>query len=307
MKTHRKPVRKKLLLFAVRNACRPIVWAFSRTPWESAGRIARVLGPLAYFSSRRYRRAAVANLRAAFPEMGEAEARSITRRVFCNFCRALVEFFIVRRFGPSDLERVMELQGKEHADEALRRGKGAMILTAHMGNWEVLARKLVAEGYPMNVIARDSDDPTMTGVINSARRQGGYTVFERDKSVRSAMRCLKDNQFLGILPDQNTIGSCVFVDFFGRPAATAAGAAMFALKTGAAILPSFNHWEPHTKRYSAVIYPPLETPLTGDTDRDVELITAAYTKIIEAEIRKYPDQWLWLHSRWKRTRVADEA
>jgi len=248
----------------------------------------------------------VANLIHAFPEMTQAEARSITRKVFCNFCRALVEFFIVQKYSAADIERVMDLEGTEHADEALRKGNGAIILTAHIGNWEVLGRRLVAGGYPLNVIARDSDDPAMTGVINRVRREGGYKVMERDSSVRSAMRCLKDNQFLGILPDQNTMGNCVFVDFFGRPVATAAGAAMFALKTGAAILPVFSHWEPEAKRYRTIIYPPLETPLSGDTDRDVESVTAAYTKVIEAEIRKYPDQWLWLHSRWKRTGEAPE-
>jgi Kdo2-lipid IVA lauroyltransferase/acyltransferase len=307
MKLSSKPFRKRLLLFVVRTASRPLIWSFRRIPWERADGLARALGAIGYRCSRRYRTASVTNLLTAFPGMTEAEARSITKQVFSNFCRALIEFFIVQRFDPSDIERVMELRGTEHADETLRRGKGGIILTAHIGNWEVLARRLIIQGYPLNVIARDSDDPTMTGVINDVRQSGGYNVLGRDTSVRSAMRCLKQNQFVGILPDQNTMGNCVFVDFFGRPVAVAAGAAMFALKTGAAILPAFNSWDPATKRYVAEIQPALEFDLTGDDDRDVEIVTAAFTKAIETEIRKHPSQWLWLHSRWKRAKEGESV
>jgi len=273
---------------------------FSRIPWQSADRVGRTLGTMGYYLSRRYRRAALENLRAAFPGKTEAEVRSLARQTFCNFCRAFVEFFIVGRLSPSNIERIVELRGTEHTDEAMRRGKGGIILTAHLGNWEALARRLVVQGYSLNVIARDSDDPTMTGIVNSMREGGGYNVFSRDEAVRQGLRCLRANKFLGILPDQNTYGNAVFVDFFGRPAATATGAAMFALKTGGPILPTFAAWDRESKRYVGVIHPPLDVPLTGDSKRDVEAITAAYTAVIESEIRKDPSQWLWLHSRWKR-------
>ena len=291
----------------VRTASRPLIWSFRRIPWERADGLARAMGGLAYQCRGRYRKASGDNLMTAFPGMAETEARSLTKQVFSNFCRALIEFFIVQRYDRSDIERIMELRGTEYADEAIRRGKGGIILTAHIGNWEVLARRLIAQGYPLNVIARNSDDPTMTGVINDVRQSGGYNVLGRDNSVRSAMRCLKQNQFVGILPDQNTMGNCVFVEFFGRPVAVAAGAAMFALKTGAAILPTFNWWDPVEKRYIAEIQPALEFDLTGDDDRNVEIVTAAFTKAIETEIRKHPSQWLWLHSRWKRAKEGETA
>ncbi|MDO8684356.1 MAG: lysophospholipid acyltransferase family protein [Armatimonadota bacterium] len=302
-----KPFRKKLLLAAVRAISRPLVWLLSRVPWNAADPIGRALGMLGYVISKRYRRVAIANLRAAFPEITEANAKYLTKQTFCNFCRAFVEFFIVRRFTQSEINNVIELEGTENTDEALRRGKGGIILTAHFGNWEVLARKLVAQGYPLNVIARNSDDPTMTGIINDIRQSGGYNVMTRDSSVRTSMRCLKANEFVGILPDQNTLGSCVFVEFFGRPAATAAGAAMFAIKTGAAILPAFCSWNPKEKKYHGIIYPALEYKLTGDTDKDAINITAAFTRAIEDEVRKYPSQWLWIHNRWKRAGEAQSC
>ena len=302
-----RPFRKRARLFAVRNLGRPLVWALKRTRWENADRLSRVLGWIAYTLSRRYRTVAVDNLRAAFPELTEDEAKRLTKRTFCNFCRALVEFFIAERFDQSDVRRVTELIGIENLDDALRGGKGAIVITAHIGNWEILARRAAAEGYPVNVIARDSDDPTMTGIVNRVRESAGYKVLSRDSSVRSALRCLRANESLGILPDQNTLGDCVFVDFFGRPVATAAGPALFALRTGAPVLCAFSSWERETKRYICVVYPPIEAALTGEADRDVEIVTAAYTKAIEAEIRKRPADWLWLHSRWKRANEAPGA
>jgi len=296
--------RKKLWLLVVRSFTRPLVWWLTRMSWDRADRVSRTLGALGYLISRRYRRVSIANLRAAFPDMSDREAKMLTGQVFRNFTRALIEFFIVRRFDKSDIERVTELNGAEHIDEALRRGKGCIILTAHMGNWEVLARRLVYAGYPLSVIARDSDDPTMTGVVNEARKQGGYRVLSRDSSVMSAMRALKRNELVGILPDQNTMGNCVFVEFFGRPAATAAGAALFAIRTGASIVPVFARWDGETRRYTGFAQSPIEVDLTGDVEKDTYTITAAYTSVIEAEIRRDPAQWLWLHNKWKRTAEA---
>lgn len=296
-----KKFRKRLLLSVVRSLTGPLVWWLTRMPWEKADRISRTLGAFGYIISRRYRRASIDNLLAAFPDMIECEAKKLTGEVFRNFTRALIEFFIVRRFDKSDIERVMELKGAEHIDKALRRGKGCIILTAHLGNWEILARRLVCAGYPLSVIARDSDDPTMTGVVNETREQGGYKVLSRDSSVMSAMRALKRNELVGILPDQNTMGTCMFVEFFGRPAATAAGAALFALRTGASIVPVFARWNNETRLYTGAVQPPIEVDLTGDIEKDTYTITAAYTAAIEAEIRRDPAQWLWLHNKWKRS------
>lgn len=296
-----------MLLRAVRTISRPVVWGLGRIKWEQASAFGRCLGFLAYTFSRRYRNVAVENLLIAFPGMTRAEAKSTAKQTFCNFCRGFVEFFIVARFSGEDIKRVVEVRGLEHADEALRAGNGGIFVTAHIGNWEAFARRVALEGYPITVIARNSDDPTSTGMVNEIRERGGYKVLSRDESVRGALRCLRSNEFLGILPDQNTYGGTVFVPFFGRPVATATGVAVFALKTGAPILPAFTTWDEATKQYIATIYPPLETPLTGDMDRDVEAITAAYTAAIEAEVRKSPAEWLWLHNRWKRTHEADKA
>jgi Kdo2-lipid IVA lauroyltransferase/acyltransferase len=302
-----KPVGKRILLFVVRTIGRPLVWALGRVSWDRAESIGGAIGGLAYHVSRRYREVAISNLMAAFPDLTRREAESMAKATFRNFFRAFIEFFVIERMTPEEIKRIVDLKGTEYTDEALRQGKGALLITAHIGNWEACARRMAVHGYPLSVIARDSDDPTMTGVVNRIRQGAGYKVLSRDESVRAALRLLRANELLGILPDQNTLGKCVFVNFFGRPAATAAGVAMFALKSGSPVLPAFSSWNKKTRRYSAVIYPPLEIALTGDTERDVEAITTAYTAAIEAEIRKSPTEWLWLHNRWKRAHEAPSA
>ncbi len=260
------------------------------------------LGDLIYRASRRYRWVAMRNLKAAFPEWDESKVREVARATFRNFARSMLEFFYLTRLSPDEVDGWIELEGKEHLDAALSAGHGVVVVTAHLGNWELFARKLVLAGYKVNVIARDTDDPAMGAMVSAVRRNGGYNVLDRDSSVLPGMRCLRRNELLGILPDQNThVG--IFVDFFGRPAATATGPAVFSIRTGAPILYGFAR-RVEGGRFKAVCYPPLDVRLTGDDEADVHAVTSALTRAIEDEIRKDPAQWLWLHDRWRRTAEA---
>jgi KDO2-lipid IV(A) lauroyltransferase len=260
------------------------------------------LGDFMFVASRRYRRVVLENLAAAFPDWSKQEVRRTGRNTFRNFARGALEFFYLLHLPPDELDRWIKIEGTEHLDAALKQGRGAIIVTAHLGNWELFARKLVLLGYRLNVIARDSDDPGMTGIANAIRQKGGYQVLARDASALPAMRCLRRNEVLGILPDQNAVVG-IFVDFFGRPAATATGPAVFSLRSGAPIICGF---APRTEegRFKAVMYPPLVTPTSGDEEADVRALTATLTKVIEEQIRKDPAQWLWLHDRWRRWREA---
>lgn len=256
------------------------------------------LGNFAYAASRRYRTVTLKNLSMAFPDWSEDEVCRIARNTFKNFARSGLEFFYLLSLPSDELDRWIAVDGKEHLDGALESGRGAVVITAHLGNWEFFARKLVLLGYSVNVIARDSDDPTMTGVVNSAREGAGYRVLSRDNSALPALRALRKNQLVGILPDQNTFTG-VFVEFFGRLAATATGPAVLSLKTGAPVVCGFCRRD-EKGSFVATIYPPIEVSSTGDEDADVRNLTAEITKAIENEIRKDPAQWLWLHDRWKR-------
>jgi Kdo2-lipid IVA lauroyltransferase/acyltransferase len=266
-------------------------------PW-SVRSIGNCLGSLFYVLSARYRKVALTNLRAAFgAEKSEAEIRKIARQVFRHFARGAVEFFYLLALSREQIDAMIDLEGREHLDSALAEGKGCIVITAHYGNWELLARKMVIQGYKVNVIARDSDDPGMTGIATQIRESGGYQVFDKDQPLIGAWRGLKKNELLGILPDQNESHG-IFVDFFGRPVATATGPAVFALKSGAPMVPVFAPRMPDG-RYRATAYPRIEFTPSGDEAADIRDLTALMNLAIEREVRSNPSQWLWLHDRWK--------
>jgi KDO2-lipid IV(A) lauroyltransferase len=229
--------------------------------------------------------------------MSDAEIASIAQEVFRHFAREALQFFYVVSLSREQVDAAVELVGRSHLDEALAKGHGCIALTAHYGNWEMLARKTAIQGYKVNVIARDSDDPGITGITTRIRESGGYRVFDKDQPVIGAYRALKSNEVLGILPDQNDSGG-IFVDFFGRPAATATGPAVLSLKSGAPIVPAFCE-RVADGRYRATVYPALEFEPTGNQESDVAEVTRLVNAAIEAQVRRNPSQWLWLHDRWK--------
>ncbi|MGC8862088.1 MAG: lysophospholipid acyltransferase family protein [Armatimonadota bacterium] len=296
-RARRLPPAKKLIKLVGRLT----FWWLSLTggllrPW-SIRLIGNFLGSAFYLISGRYRGIALSNLRAAFPDKTEREAKDVAREVFRHFAREALQFFRLMSLSRAEIDALVETEGTENMDNALRKGRGVIAVTAHYGNWELLARKLVIMGYPVNVIARDSDDPGMTGIATRIRENAGYKVFDKDQPIIGAFRRLKNNEILGILPDQNDFDG-IPVDFFGRPAATATGPAVLSLRSGAPIVPMFAR-KREDGRYTLRFYPAIEFEPTGDEERDVREITSLLTAAIEREIRSNPSQWLWLHDRWK--------
>jgi KDO2-lipid IV(A) lauroyltransferase len=266
-------------------------------PW-SVRAIGNSLGSLFYVLSSRYRKVALKNLRAAYGhEKSETEIRKMAKQVFRHFTRGAVEFFYFLSLSREQIDAMIDCEGREHIDRALEEGNGCIVITAHYGNWELLARKLAMYGYKANVIARDSDDPGMTGIATRIRESGGYRVFDKDQPLIGAMRVLKHNEVLGILPDQNDPQG-IFVDFFSRPVATATGPAVFSLRTGAPLVPAFAP-RMSNGRYKATVYPRIEFTPSGDDDKDIRDLTTLMNQAIEREVRSNPSQWLWLHDRWK--------
>lgn len=271
-------------------------------PW-SVKLMGNAIGSLFYFTSRRYRGVALKNLKAAFGhEKSQTEIVTIAKQVFRHFTRGAFEFFYLLSLSSKQIDAMIGVEGAEHIDAALAQGNGCIMITAHYGNWELLARKLVIRGYKVNVIARDSDDAGMTGITTQIRETGGYRVFDRDQPIIGAFRALKNNELLGILPDQNET-SGIFVDFFSRPVATATGPAVLSLKSGAPVVPIFAP-RAHDGNYAATVYPRIEFDPSGDETQDIRDLTALINQAIEKEVRKNPSQWLWLHDRWKMTPKA---
>lgn len=272
-------------------------------PW-SVRFLGNTLGSLFYLVSRRYRNMTVSNLSEAFrAEKTEREIRVLARRVFQHFSRAAVEFFYLLSLKPEQIDKMIDIEGLDLLEEALQEGKGCVIITAHYGNWELLARKLVMLGHKVSVIARGSDDAGMTGMAKTMRESGGYRVFDKSESLLGAFRALKRNELLGILPDQNELHGGVFVDFFSRPVSAPIGPAVFALRSGAPVIPIFAPRMPDGK-YRAIVRPRLHFTPSGDEQTDIHDVTVLINQAIEEEVRRHPEQWLWLHDRWKLTHKA---
>lgn len=257
------------------------------------------LGTLMRRLSPRHYRIVLANLRQAFgSEKSEQELHELAQACYTHLGKCLMEFFRLPRLGPEEIKRRVELRGAAHLEAALEQGKGAILLTGHLGNWELVGARLAAEGYPIVAIARAQRDSTLTDYILKTREATGMKIYHRESAVRASLLALRSNEFVGMLIDQNAGDEGIFVDFFGRPASTAAGAAVFALKTDAPVLPTFGYRQADDT-HVAVIEAPVPLIRTGDHRRDVWENTARYTKIVEEKIRAHPEQWFWLHKRWK--------
>ncbi len=249
----------------------------------------------------RLRRTALRNLELAYPAMAPAERERIVEGVFHSIARLLVVFARLPRIGAGNLKRWIRCEGMEHFAEAKKRGRGVLFATAHLGNWELsaFAHALMAE--PMHVVVRPLDNPLLDRLVERRRTLTGNRVIAKREFARPILAALRRNEAVGVLIDQNTTPEHgVFVDFFGVPACAGTGFARLAAHSGAPIVPGFAVWSDTERRYVLRFYPPVE--ITGDAARD----TARLQGVLEGVVREYPDQWLWVHRRWK-TRPPGEA
>jgi len=265
------------------------------------------LGWLVYLLHRRLRRVGMRNLELAFPEKSAAERRRILRALFTGLGRQLAEFCLFPRYTRKNVERVAVYQGLENYEAARQRGRGVILLTAHLGGWEVGSFVHSLNGHPLHVVVRALDNPHLNSLVDRYRCLHGNTTFEKQDFARGLLGALKAGETVGILMDQNmTPPQGVFVDFFGKPACTASGVARVALRTGAAVVPAFTLWDRALRKYRVQFDSALELVRTGDEEADAVANTAAFTRVIENYARQYPEQWLWVHRRWK-TRPEGEA
>ena len=211
-----------------------------------------------------------------------------------------MEWLVVDRFSTALLRRVVEVQGLHHLDQALAHGHGVIALSAHLGNWEVLAMTLASLGYTGGVLARPLRYPEYEQMLWGMRRRKGVATFPRG-SLKEVTRLLRERQIIGMMPDQDTDSlEGVFVECFGRPAYTPVGPAALSLVTGAPVMPCF--LLRMGGRFRLTLEEPItvaRTPDRGRGARDVVELTQAWSRIVESYIRRYPDQWVWMHRRWK--------
>ncbi len=192
------------------------------------------------------------------------------------------------------------LDGHENFLAGLQRGKGVLFLTGHIGAWELSSFAHALYGYPLHYMARPLDHPRVDALINNYRGLSGNLPIFKNESARAMLKILKEAGTIGILADQNTMrDEGVFVDFFGTPACTTTGIARAALHTDAAVVPGYAYWDANLRKYRLRFEPPIELIRTGDTERDVGANTERFTKALEEIISKHPEQWVWVHARWK--------
>ncbi len=253
------------------------------------------------------RKTADFNLKLAFPEWSE-EKRQETRRAMVRSLGWMAgEFARMPKYTRENIEDLIVLDGQENFLDGQRRGKGVLFLTAHMGAWELSSFAHALYGFPLHYMARPLDNTRLDGLVNRYRGLSGNKPIFKNESAREMLKILHDAGTIGILADQNTMPEeGVFVDFFGTPACTTTGIARVALHTGAAVVPGYAVWDSGLKKYRLRFEPPLELLRTSDGERDVVENTQRFAKVIEGIVRKYPEQWVWVHARWK-TRPTGEA
>jgi KDO2-lipid IV(A) lauroyltransferase len=264
------------------------------------------IGALARLALPHLRRHAEINLRIAFPELDDRQRSRIERDAFRNLGRLLGETSQFPRFNRGNIESVVVYDGLEHYLEAVKRGHGVILLTGHIGAWELSVFAHSIYGYPMSFLKRNVDNPLVERLADSYRSRFGNRGIDKRNSVREILKTLKSGGVVGILADLNASREeGVFVDFFGVPACTTAGVATLALRMGAVVLPGYLIWDETARIHRLHFEPPVETIDTGKQKEDVIANTQRYAAALETIIRRHPDQWLWIHRRW-RTRPEGE-
>lgn len=268
-------------------------------PPRLAAALGRRLGDLAYAALPGRRRLALANLATAFPELDARRRRRLGRRAFQHLGLVAVELAGVLRRPLAASLALIRLEGLEHLDEAMKRHGRALALSAHLGNWEMLSLAHRLTPYSLAVVVRPLDSPPLQALAERARRKTGVEIIAKRRALGPVLSALAAGRIVGILLDQNaTRREGVFVPFFGRPASTSRALAVLALRTGAPVVPVFTRREPDGS-HRVIVRPALAMPEAGDHERAVVELTAACARTVEGAIREAPEQWLWMHDRWR--------
>lgn len=248
----------------------------------------------------RLRRTAMTNLHLVFPELTHAQRRKALRGMTQQLGWMAAEFARFPKLLPCNIEKLVEREGFEHFEGARQRGNGVIFLTGHMSAWELAPFAQALYGQRLHFLARAIENKRVDALVNRYRCLSGNQPIEKNSSARTMLRVLRDGGTVGILADQNTsVDEGVFVDFFGIPAATTTGLARIARHTGAAVVPGFLSWNSPRRKYILKFEPALALQHTENEEADIRENTARCNKVIENYIRAHPEQWFWLHKRWK--------
>jgi KDO2-lipid IV(A) lauroyltransferase len=286
------------------------VWLIAQTlrwlPRPVARGVACAIAIAFYWCHPRLRRVGMRNLELAFPEKSVEERERILKGVYLSLGRLLAEIPKFPDYTLENVDRIAVYDGLENYLAARDQGKGVLFMTAHLGGWEIGSFVHSLHGHWLNIIVRDLDNPLLNNWVRRLRTLHGNKTLDKDEYARGLLAAMKRGETVGALMDTNmTPPQGVFVNYFGQLACTAGGIARLAKHTGAAVLPAFTLWDESLGKYRIRFEPAIPTVCTGDDDADAVANTQNYTAAIERAVRAHPDQWLWVHRRWK-TRPAGE-
>jgi KDO2-lipid IV(A) lauroyltransferase len=275
-------------------------------PWRAVRAMGSALGFLFFTFDRRHRRIAMANVAAAFPRKTEAERRALVREVFGHFGRLLFELLKFSGLSREGVLRLVEFEGGERIREAHAQGRGALLFTGHFGFWEINAIAHAAAFFPIGVLARPLDNVRLHNLLEQMRGCTGNYVIYRRGALRRVLKALNANHGVAMLIDQHIQApDAVTVNFFDRPAATTLALAVLALRTGAPVIPVFA-LPLADGRYRLVYEHPVDPP-ADDSPEAIRDFTQRCTDVLEMQVRRHPELWLWMHRRWRDTAITDSA
>ena len=281
-------------------AMRATIGGLRALSWEGACKMGEKLGALGYRPLGIRKRVVERQIAAAFPDLTPLAVRNLARESYKHLGRTFIESALLDSLGPDGLQQLVEtVQGWEEIEEVMAKGKGAVLVTGHIGNWELAGAYVAARGIPLDAIVRGMANPLFEAYINHTRETMGMTVVHDSEAVRRTPRSLRAGRAVAFVADQGVKGlASTFVPFFGRPAKTPRGAAVFALRFDVPVVFVVALRQPNG-RYRIVVER-IEAPQTGDRDRDVDAIVARFTEHLEKWVRAVPAQYFWQHRRWKR-------
>jgi len=302
----KRPLGKRIKYTALYWLVRSLIFTANAIPRKMWLRFCGFLGRVAYIIVSDARKLTIAHLEIAYPERSEKEILSMSKKVFRMLGRNAGEIFrAIKVKTLADLDKILVTHGYENFERAREKGKGVMFLTCHVGAFDLQITNMSLRGLKPNIIGTPLKDERLNELLFDYRNAYGAVAVQRGKETLRLIKALKSAGQVAILIDQDTKVKSRFVDFFGKPAATPVGAAILAIKTGCAVVPTYVYLDETDWKQHMYILPEIPTIVTGDDEHDMVENTKVYNRFIEETIRKHPTQWVWMHERWK-TKPGEE-
>ncbi|MCX7806306.1 MAG: lysophospholipid acyltransferase family protein, partial [Planctomycetota bacterium] len=276
-----------------------LAWLLRTLPERLALWLGRTFGGLFYYLNFRHRPVCLANLRIAFPEKSEAERRKIARACYRHIGQSVAEFARFPKIDGNNIHKYLDRENMHIVDGLLKEGRGVIAVTGHIGMWEMTGFGTSCMGYPLDSVARPIDAPRINEFVEKLRRSRGQRIVNKQGAMIQILKSLKEGRIFGLLMDQKAGSDSLYVPFFGKPAPTLDIAARLHLRIGSPIIVATSYRTGKGFHHSMRIRGPLRFELTGDEKEDIRIITAACNAALEEAIREHPEQWLWMHRRWK--------